>query len=144
MKNEKGTTLIEIIIVISIMTIVASIVFLSYTGSQQIVSLEQFKDQLQRDINWALQYADLHQQVVYITFLNDHHAYIVQVLNQTKIKRTYSEKFRVTDNLFSHRLTILANGTVSNFGNLKIYIRNTLFATLYIEMTTGVVREEVH
>ncbi len=144
MWNEKGTTLLEIVIVVSIMSIIASTVLLSYTGSDEQITYEQFKDQLQRDINWSLQYADLHQQVLYITFLNNHNTYIVQVYNKIILKRTYSSKIRVSDNFVDHSLIVLAKGTVSNFGYLNIYVETQLFATLYIQMTTGVVREDLH
>lgn len=142
MRNQRGLTLIETLIVISILALFSSILLLQFQGMVTKLELDQFIDQLQRDINWALHYADINQKVVYLHIMKDRHIYYFQSSGRNILLRNYSNRFEIGTNLENRRLIIDATGLVSNFGTLTIYEDKKLIATLSIQMNTGIVREE--
>ncbi len=142
MKNQRGTTLVEVLIIITILTLLTSIIFIQLNSTKMQLELEQFIDQLQRDINWALHYADINQEIMYLYFTKERYIYYFQVGSKIILKRSYSSRFIIENNLIKHRLIIDATGLVSNFGTLTVYEESRLIATLSIQMFTGIIREE--
>lgn len=144
MRIESGYTLIEVIIVISILSLLTTLLLFSFGGMEHRLTIEQFIDQLQRDINWALSYADNNQQVLYMFIFKDFHMYFIQENKYKILKREYNKNFRIETNLLDNSLIIQANGTLANFGTLTIYYREKIAARLIIELHTGVIREEIY
>lgn len=142
MGNQRGATFIEVVILIAILTLLTSIFLLDFKGTKTQLEFDQFIDQLQRDINWALHYADIRQQVVFFHFAPERYMYYFKVGNLIMLKRNYNTRFEIDTNLTSQRLIIDATGLVSNFGTLTIKEKNKKIATLRIQMHTGIIREE--
>lgn len=142
MKNQNGYSLVEVLIFVSILTLVTSLLLLQFSGTTSQLELELFIDQLQQDINWALHYADLNQKVIFLLFEKKSHIYLFKVGNKIILKRKFSNRFVIEDNLYNHTLTIDANGFVSNNGTVTIYENKKIIATLRIQLYSGVIREE--
>lgn len=144
MNNQRGISYLEVLITLTIMALISSVIILQFQNTKTTQEYELFLDQLQRDFNWALHYADLHQRTLHFTIAKERSMYYFQIGTKTLLKRTYSNKFRVENNLNKNSIMFMANGEISNFGKLEVYDGIRLVAILYIEMNTGVIREEKH
>lgn len=142
MKGQKGATFLEVLLVLSIILMMSYIVLPVYEGTVAQKEIEHFIDQLQLDLNWALQYADAHQKVLYFFILENSNVYYFEIEGKKILVRYYSNKIRIVHNIQQKRITIHTTGTISNNGNLKIYYNDRLVVTLYIQLYTGVIREE--
>lgn len=144
MCNQKGSSLIELLIMISVISLITTFVLLQFTGTKLQSEFEQLKDQLQMDINWARHYADIHQKQIVLKIAKDDSMYFIQNGRETLLIRKYDKRFKFEDNLTFHELIFDLKGQVTNFGHIKILVDSKLFATLHIQMHTGAIREERH
>lgn len=144
MWGQKGATFLEVLLFLSLIVFMSSLVLPIYEGTQARKEIEQFINQLQADMNWAMQYADTHQKYLYWYIFEKNHVYYFQQEDKKLFVRYYPKNIRIEHNLPNKRIKIQPTGTISNNGTLKIYYHEKLMASLYVQLYSGVIREEWH
>lgn len=141
---EKGYSLVELLAVLSLFLLSFTLVLPNLGELVIRYEAEKLKNMIQRDLNWALHYADTHQRSLSFQFHPQIHLYVVQDGNQILLQRTYPSRFRIETNFGQYdQFWIYANGTVEKGGTITIKDRNKILYRLYVQLVTGSVREEV-
>lgn len=120
--NEKGFTLIESLLVLSILFIISLITVFSVKPQYEMTISKEFLTQLQADLLYAQQYAISHQREVTINFMPDQHYYYIRDRYDLPIvvERHYSQKVLVTPGSLPLYFKFLANGNASKIGSIYI------------------------
>jgi competence protein ComGD len=121
-QNQKGYTLIESLIVLSIFMILSSITAISLKPQFNMGNEQIFISQLKADLYFAQQYAISHQQEVTVNLLADQQLY--QIYEKTSLKRLAERKFPYNLQVSSGSLPLyfryLPGGNVDRFGSFFI------------------------
>lgn len=122
-KNQKGFTLAEIVVVFSIFLMVISITFVSLKPLIRHIQVNNFLEQLQLDAAYSQMYALSNYKDVQIIFFPESHRYeITTGFNKLiLVKRSYSSKIGIQLITLPATVTYLANGTIKKAG--KMYVR---------------------
>ena len=120
--NQKGFTLIESLLVLTIFMIISSITAFSLKPQYFMIDDNVFLTQLQTDLLYAQQYAISHQSEVTIMFTEDQYKYsIYNHFNLPPlVERNYSTKINVYGGTLPLIFKFLSNGNVSKFGTFFI------------------------
>ncbi|MDF2856607.1 MAG: competence protein ComG [Neobacillus sp.] len=121
-KNEKGFTLIESLIVLSIFLIISSVTAFSLKPQYNMVDNDAFIVQLKADLLYAQQFAISHQRDVIVNIMAEKHMYVISESNSFLriVERRYSEKINVVPGSISLYFKFLKTGNVDRFGSLSI------------------------
>lgn len=144
MKREDGITLVELLIVLSLIMLSFVLLLPGFIGMAQRMEASELKDQLKRDIYWALQYADVNHQLLVLTFQPLNHSYIISKDGIPFVKRKYGKQLSIIHNFKNHQIAFYADGTISAAGQVKIFQNDKHIYTLFLELYTGNIREEEH
>jgi competence protein ComGD len=120
--NEKGFTLIESLIVLSIFLILSLITIFSVKPQYEMTISEEFLTQLQADLFYAQQYAISHQKEVTIIILSDQHYYYIRERFDLPlvVERHFSQNIIVTPGSLPLSFKFLPDGNSSKFGSIYI------------------------
>ncbi|MGX6442735.1 competence type IV pilus minor pilin ComGD [Neobacillus sp. K501] len=123
--NQKGFTLIESLVVLSIFIIISSITVVSIKPQYYMADDETFISQLKADLNYAQQFAISHQKEVKVNFIPNRFRYIIYENNNSPniIERQYSPNIHVSPGSIPLYFKYLPNGNVDQFGSL--YFKST-------------------
>jgi competence protein ComGD len=127
--NQKGFTLIESLVVLSIFMIISSITAFNLKPQYYMVDDEAFFTQLKADLLFAQQYAISHQHEVTINFMADKHMYYIHenyVLSPL-VEREYSPNINVIPGSLTLYFKFLHDGNVSRFGFLYFQTDDKLY-----------------
>jgi competence protein ComGD len=121
-KNQKGFTLIESLVVLSIFLIISSITAFSIKPQYNMSDDETFISQLKADLYYAQQYAISHQKEVKVNFIPNKHRYIIYEHNDLPnlVERNYSPSIQVSPGSIPLYFKYLVNGNVDQFGSIYI------------------------
>lgn len=121
-KDQKGFTLIEILIVISILVMITTIPTLRLSPSYQQKVIDQFFDQLTDDLLLSQQYALSHSDTVKVYFYSSSSSYraILVESNTEIISRNYDENITINPNTLGSILVIRSNGNVNKAGTMQV------------------------
>ncbi|OLS41706.1 competence type IV pilus minor pilin ComGD [Bacillus sp. MRMR6] len=121
-QDQKGYTLIESLIVLSIFMILSCVTAISLKPQFNMVNEQIFISQLKADLYFAQQYAISHQQDVTVNFVADQQLY--QIYEKTSLKRLVERKFPYNFQVISGSLPLyfryLPGGNVDRFGSFFI------------------------
>jgi len=120
--TEKGFTLIESLLVLSIFLTISSVTVITIKPQYEGREAEKFFTQLRADILYGQQYAISHQEEVTVIFSAlDHYYYLRTSYNlQPFIKRYYSENITVSPGSLPLDFTFSPSGMINKFGSLLI------------------------
>lgn len=120
--NQKGFTLIESLVVLSIFLIISSITVISIKPQYNMADDETFISQLKADIYYAQQYAISHQKEVKVNFAPNKNSYFIYEHNNSSniVERQYSPSIQVSPGSIPLYFKYLPNGNVEQFGSLYI------------------------
>lgn len=123
--NQKGFTLIESLVVLSIFIIISSITVVSIKPQYYMADDETFISQLKADLYYAQQFAISHQKEVKVNFIPNRFRYIIYENNNSPniIERQYSPNIHVSPGSIPLYFKYLPNGNVDQFGSL--YFKST-------------------
>ncbi|EKN66285.1 hypothetical protein BABA_16742 [Neobacillus bataviensis LMG 21833] len=122
-QNQKGFTLIESLLVLSIFMIISSITVFSLKPQHSVIEDEAFLTQLQADLLYAQQYAISHQHEVSVVFMQTEYRYymLVQSGMPPIIERNYSTNINLREGTIPLYFKFLGDGDVNKFGTFYIY-----------------------
>lgn len=120
-QNEKGFTLIEMLLVMMIVIVVSSVALSFTVKNIQVDQTEEFFRQFQVDMHYLQSYAMAHQKKVRVVYLKDGKEYRgIAGLDNIVLRRTMPEGYLGnTANTFV--LQYLPNGNVSRVGALTFH-----------------------
>ncbi|WP_046173822.1 competence type IV pilus minor pilin ComGD [Domibacillus indicus] len=119
--KEKGFTLLEMMIVLTIFTACLGAALIPLRSIAKDVSDQQFFQQVERDLFFAQTYAVTKNVNVFVHFFEDgahsYHIYTYEQSRKTITKRDIPKRFMVDERSLSN-VTFLRSGTTSRFGTV--------------------------
>lgn len=124
--NQKGFTLIESLVVLSIFMIISSITVFSLKPQHSIIEDEAFLTQLKSDLYFAQQYAISHQHEVSVVIIPEKYSYYLLLRTDLPpiLMRNYSKNIYFTVGSLPLYFKFLSDGNVNQFGTLFIQTKN--------------------
>ncbi|WP_132088321.1 competence type IV pilus minor pilin ComGD [Neobacillus niacini] len=120
LRNQKGFTLIESLIVLSIFLIISSITAFNFKPQYNSANDKAFISQLKADLYYGQQYAISHQMEVKVIFYEYDHKYTLVSGSNPIVERNHSPKIRVSQGTIPLFFKFNPNGNVDRFGTLFI------------------------
>jgi competence protein ComGD len=124
--DQKGFTLIESLVVLSIFMIISSITVFSLKPQHSIIEDEAFLTQLKSDLYFAQQYAISHQHEVSVVIIPEKYSYYLLLRTDLPpiLMRNYSKNIYFTVGSLPLYFKFLSDGNVTQFGTLFIQTKN--------------------
>jgi competence protein ComGD len=120
LNNQKGFTLIESLIVLSILLIISSITAFSIKPQYNSTNDKAFTSQLKADLYYGQQYAIANQMEVIVIFFEHEHMYTVAAGSKRILERKHSPDISVSQGTIPLYFIYNPNGNVDRFGTLYI------------------------
>ncbi|MEA3320636.1 MAG: competence type IV pilus minor pilin ComGD [Bacillota bacterium] len=124
-KTNGGYTLLESLLVISIISVLLSVTVLTLSSTQESYIGEHFNEQLSNDLLFAQQYALSSKNSVYIVFTPSENYYRIRQgtfqINELVV-REYHSSIRIDTRTMGQRITYLGNGSINKSGAIAIYV----------------------
>lgn len=133
--DQKGFTLIESLIVLSIFMILSSVTVFSLKPQHSIIDDEAFLTQLKADLYYAQAYALSHQMDVSVVFSPKDFTYSLMPRSGQEhlLDRTYSTEIEVAEGTIPIYFRYLSDGMVNKSGTFLIRSRDrTYMVTILI------------
>ncbi|XJZ26204.1 competence type IV pilus minor pilin ComGD [Bacillota bacterium Lsc_1132] len=120
--SERGFTLAESLLVLSVFMIVSSITAFSLKPQYEKAEMESFLTQFQADLFYAQQYAMVHQSETTINIQADQHYYYIRARYDQPllVRREYSKNINVRQLSQPLFFKFTPDGNISKFGSLSI------------------------
>ncbi|WHY84702.1 competence type IV pilus minor pilin ComGD [Neobacillus novalis] len=120
--RQKGFTLIESLVVLSIFMIISSVTVFSLKPQQPMIEEEAFITQLKADLYYAQNYAISHQHEVSVVFMPSQYKYYMFLQSELPpfIVRNYSTNIYVDEGSLPLYFKFLSDGNVNKFGTIYI------------------------
>ncbi|KLT17006.1 competence type IV pilus minor pilin ComGD [Neobacillus vireti] len=120
--HQKGFTLIESLVVLSVFMIISSVTVFSLKPQQPMIEEEAFITQLKADLYYAQNYAISHQHEVSVVFMPSQFKYYMYLRTDIPpfIVRNYSTNIYVKEGSLTFYFKFLIDGNVNKFGTLLI------------------------
>ena len=121
MKQNRGFTIIELLVALALVTIVSSGIFMVFRQTPQQVTLNAAL-QLQADLRYAQRRAIIEGRRVAVEFDIAAQMYRIVIVNTSEeIRRVYlHNSIRISHNIRGYRIEYLPRGTVSGTGSSTI------------------------
>jgi len=123
-KNESGYTLFELIIVISILSVILLIAVPSYHSLSKTNEIEHFFEQLQEDIYYTQMTAISRGKPIMLDFITTLSQYRILASNQTIVKRDYPHDIIVEKGTLETKIEFNPNGNIRKAGTIFIKTAN--------------------
>lgn len=141
--NQRGYTLIESLIVLTVFLIISSITVFSISPQFHSANDKAFISQLKADLYYGQQYAIANQMEVKVIFYEHEHMYVLTAGSNRIVERIHSPKIRVSQVTVQLYFKFNPNGNIDRFGSLFIRTEQNLYRlTLLIGKGRFYVMEE--
>lgn len=132
--KQHGYTLIEMLIVLSIIMIISTVTFLHLTSVANEKKIDYFFEQLTDDLLLAQINAISYGQVVNIFFSDKDQVYKINMptTGRTLVKRHLPPMFELNTMPIGGRLSYLANGGINKSGTIRISYKDRDFSVIFL------------
>lgn len=132
--NQKGFTLIESLLVLSIFMIISSVTLFTLNPQHSYIEENSFFTQLKADLYYSQQFAISHQHEVSVRIVPQEFKYYMLYLPEQSpiIERHYSPNFTITEGTMPLSFQFLPDGNINKFGTLILYYRNKIFRITFL------------
>lgn len=122
--NNKGFTLVEMLLVLSIVLVISSVTIIQFKPHRNFLDKHIFLSQFQSDLYYAQQYAISHQEDVIIFIDINQKRYYLRTMSNAPIllERYYPPSVSWRPGSLPLTIKFLPDGNVSQFGSLTIFI----------------------
>lgn len=132
-KNSEGFTLVELLLVLSIITLLIVFPMFQFRKIEEEQKLVLFLQMLQNDIFLAQRNAAVHQLPTRIIFLNGLYVIEDNLLNPPLLRRTYHSDLIITYLSLKPPLRFNHDGNISSSGTISISYKNRKYiVTFYL------------
>jgi competence protein ComGD len=119
LRSKRGFTLIEMLVVLSVVTILISLGGLSFRSISLIMDKKMFISQLEADLYYAQSYAMNRKLEVYVQFYAEANRYVAMDNNHVRIiDRTFSPNNKMLSGSNLTAFSITPDGNISRFGTM--------------------------
>ncbi|MED3660741.1 competence type IV pilus minor pilin ComGD [Ureibacillus sp. FSL K6-8385] len=129
MKNEKGFTLLEMLLVLMIVLLIGSVSSTFSIKMTEKMLVDQFFHQLKLDIQMAQMWAMEHQKSCFVSFSSSNTYKVHHQLDEVILERKLPDTISIDPDSNLLTLRIGADGSVDNFGTITF---QTGLGTKYI------------
>lgn len=129
--NEKGFTLLEMLVVLAILFIIVFCIFPLNFSLQEKIQEDHFLNILKRDLYYGHTYAITNQKNVTFMYRWEENSYDLRVHNQPILKRKLPEEISFRPSQDMNRFSFHPNGNISNFGTLTFYVGNNKYKVIF-------------
>jgi competence protein ComGD len=131
--TEAGFTLIESLIVFSIVLIISTAAIFSIRPMAASLLEKQFFSQLETDLLYAQAYAISHQKIVRVHIQPEKHMYyILRSGEEVLVERQYSKDIIIQKGSMDLYFSFLSNGNINQFGRFYIYQDEKAFSMTFL------------
>jgi len=121
MKDEKGFTLLEMLLVLMVVLLIGGITSSFSIKLTEKMIVDQFFHQLKLDIQMAQMWAIEHERGCYVSFSSSNKYKIFHQMNDVLLEREIPELITLSDVSTLSTLSINSRGAVRNFGTLTFH-----------------------
>lgn len=132
--SEKGFTLIEALLVLSVFMILSSITAFPLKPQYEKAEIESFLVQFQADLYYAQQYAISHQIETTVNIQADQHYYYIRARfdQPLLVRRNYSKNIDVFQQSLPLFFKFMPDGNINKFGSLGINCGNKTYRMTFL------------
>lgn len=133
-RNNKGFTLIEMLLVMSVIMVISTLSFYSFQSYYDKKKLDYFMEQLEEDILFAQMTAMASQRVVYVNFGNEYYTVKDQnIFAKELLKRYYGEGIAVTflTSSMSKQVVFYPNGNIKKIGKVQVKYKKYKYTIVF-------------
>ncbi|WP_040208034.1 competence type IV pilus minor pilin ComGD [Neobacillus jeddahensis] len=132
--QQKGFTLIESLLVLSIFMIISSITAFSLQPHHSVIEDKALLSQLQADLLYAQQYAISHQHEVSVVIMPNEYKYemILRTERPMIIERSYSKNYKFSEGSLPLYFKFLSDGNVNKFGSFFIQTKRKSYRLTFL------------
>ncbi|PKR78983.1 hypothetical protein CEY16_04310 [Halalkalibacillus sediminis] len=129
LNKNRGFTLIETLIVLSILFLISSLIYFPYQLNQKDKTIESFLNQFEKDIYMMQQFSTLHQKrlLLYIEPSNSRYFIVDNPLSQPVVDRSYDSAITIELNRFSNPFRFSVNGSPMGPGTFNIHHQSSSY-----------------
>jgi competence protein ComGD len=133
-RNQKGFTLVESLLVLSIFMIISFITAFSLQPQQSVLEDEAFITQLRADLLYGQQFAIAHQEEVTIIILPSKHKYNLSIQGRFPpiIERSFSTNISLSEGSIPLSFSFLPNGNINKFGSFFIKTKENEYRMTFL------------
>lgn len=133
-RNNKGFTLIEMLLVMSVIMVISTLSFYSFQSYCDKKKLDYFMEQLEEDILFAQMTAMTSQRVVYVNFGNEYYTVKDQnIFAKELLKRYYGEGIIVTflTSSMNKQVVFYPNGNIKKIGKVQVKCKKYKYTIVF-------------
>ncbi|WP_312471749.1 competence type IV pilus minor pilin ComGD [Neobacillus sp.] len=132
--NQKGFTLIESLVVLSIFMIISSVTVFSLKPHHSMIEDESFLTQLKADLYYAQNYAISHQHEVSVVFVPSQYRYYMILDTELPpiVERNYSTNIYLTEGSIPLYFKFLIDGNINKFGSFFIQTKKRNYKITFL------------
>ncbi|MGM7681546.1 competence type IV pilus minor pilin ComGD [Cytobacillus sp. Hm23] len=133
-KNERGYTLIEVMIVLAIVSIMASVSVLQINPLIEKRKVAHFFAQLENDIFYAQIYALSNQKSITLLFSNQDSTYYVlsNGMSSPIMQRSFDKGFNIEKGTLGLSISFRSNGAISQAGTLIVNHHDKKYKVVFL------------
>ncbi|QOR65505.1 type II secretion system protein [Cytobacillus suaedae] len=132
--NQRGFTLIEILLVLTVLSVITSVSFLQLKPVVEAKKIQSFFQTLENDLLFAQNYAMSHSESVYVYFMDHefHYKVLVGSSKREVLRRNYSNNITIPYNNLTHGVIYLSNGNLSKSGTILFDIKGEVYKITFL------------
>lgn len=132
--SEKGFTLIEALLVLSVFMILSAITAFPLKPQYEKAEIESFLVQFQADLYYAQQYAIVHQLETTVNIQADQHYYYIRARfdQPLLVRRVYSKNIDVIQQSQPLFFKFMPDGNINKFGTLGINCGSRIYRMTFL------------
>jgi len=132
--NHKGFTLIEALIVLSIVIVISSISLLQLRPLHESKKIDHFLEQLQNDIFYSQQYAISHNEStrLYFSVSGSYYELSSTKTNDVILVRKIDPAIRIIITTLGARLVFTSNGNIQRSGEILFLYKDNKYTVTFL------------
>lgn len=128
---QKGFTLIEMLLVLSIFMLIISVLSAGFFSLNESMEEKHYIKMLERDLLLGHTYAITNNQFVMFLYRFEENAYLLSVGQRVLIKRQLPEHISFLPGQEMNYFYFLPTGNINKFGTLTFYIRDHTYQVIF-------------
>lgn len=135
LKNNKGYTLLEVLLIIFIIMAVLTVTFMNLSPLIKAKKLERFIDQMENDILYAQNYAISRSSAVKLYFYGDKPEYEIRLgglENSLLLKRQYDRNISLLLTTLPIPVDFKSNGNIGRGGTMEVSYNGMKYKVVFL------------
>ena len=131
--NQKGFTLLESLLVLSIVSIMSLVLITNIVPIHQKKVIESFLNQFEKDLMYTQQFALINGESVYLLINANQQQYDVKSIDRSTpiLKRNYPSEIIIESSSLSNRIVYNSNGSIQKSGTIYIHYKKSTYKAIF-------------